>query len=79
MRIQEIRTALRAEPFRRFSLHVADGRKIRVAHREFVALNPADRSVHVIEPDGRWHILDVMLLTGLSNANGHTRPKPKRR
>lgn len=80
MRMDEIRAALKAEPFKPFYVHAADGRKFRVGHPEFVALNTPDRSIHVVEPRVGWHILDLMLLTGLSfDENGRTQSRKKKK
>ena len=52
MTIQEIRKLYDARPFRPFDIHTADGRKIRVAHPEFMATAPAARTVVVYQTDG---------------------------
>ena len=71
MTIQEIRKLYDARPFRPFDIHTADGRKIRVAHPEFMATAPAARTVVVYQTDGSFDIIDLLLVAGLRvQANG---------
>jgi len=76
MTIQEIRRLYDARPFRPFDIHTADGRKIRVAHREFMATAPAARTVVVYQADGSFDIVDLLLVSALRvQANGTARKK----
>jgi len=78
MRLQDIRELYEARPFRPFTI-MADGRRVRVEHPEFIAFNPAARSVIVIEPNGSSHRIDIMLVTDLEERpNGAARRKRKR-
>ena len=45
MNVEQIKSASEAEPFRPFTLHLADGREIPVPHREFLYLFPSGRMV----------------------------------
>lgn len=65
MTIQEIRKLYDARPFRPFVIHTADGRKICVAHPEFMATAPAARTVVVYQADGSFDIIDLLLVAGL--------------
>jgi hypothetical protein len=65
MKISEIRNLLDAEPFRPFTIRVADGGRIRVVHPDFVALAPSGREMSVYHPDGDHQIIDVPLATRL--------------
>ena len=65
MKIEKIREALHAQPFRPFWVHLADGGRLRVEHEDFVALDPAGREMIVYQPDSSHHIVDVMLVTRL--------------
>ncbi len=74
MTIEKLRAVYEAQPFRPFNIHVADGRKIHVASREFFMTTPGGRTVVVCEPDDTMHILDLLLITDLeipATANGH--------
>lgn len=79
MKIERIREALHAKPFRRFEIHLADGGRIPVEHEDFVALEPAGREFSVYLPDGTHQIMDVMLVTRLelTPRNG-VHPRKKR-
>ena len=78
MKIEKIREALRAQPFRRFKIHLADGGRIPVDHEDFVALEPSGRELIVYLPDDSHHIVDVMLITRLEvKARNGTHPKKR--
>ncbi len=79
MTVQEIRKLYEARPFRPFSIHMADGHYVRVAHPEFMATAPAARTVVVYQSDGSFDIVDLLLVTALSvQANGAARKKHHR-
>ena len=81
MTIDQIRRLYEAQPFRPFVLHLADGREIPVAHREFMASAPSGRTVIVFQPDDTFNIVDLLLVTDLEvrPANGHKRSGRGRR
>jgi hypothetical protein len=71
MTIDKIKELYHAEPFYPFDLHLADGRSIRVAHREFLASAPSGRTVVVFQPDDRMNIVDLLLVTDVEvHVNG---------
>jgi len=70
MTVEQIRQVIRAEPFKPFSLCVADGRQIRVEHPEFLALFPTGRAVVVTQPEDSYDILDLLLVTGVRVEDG---------
>ncbi|HET6878996.1 MAG TPA: hypothetical protein VFI31_02505 [Pirellulales bacterium] len=82
MTIQQLRAVYDAQPFRPFNLHVADGRSIRVQHRDFMMTVPRGRTIVVAEPDGRLHILDLLMVTEVellaapNNGSGKRRRGP---
>lgn len=65
MKIEKIREALHAEPFRPFWIHLADGGRLPVQHEDFVAIEPAGREIIVYQPDNSHQIVDVLLITRL--------------
>ena len=65
MTIEQLQAVYNAQPFRPFALHLADGRSIPVAHRDFMMTVPRGRTIVVAEPDGRLHILDLLLITDI--------------
>jgi hypothetical protein len=65
MTIEAIRKLYDSQPFTPFVIHLADGRRFPVEHREFMALGPRGRTVIVYLADESFHILNVMLVTGV--------------
>ena len=59
-----------AAPFRPFIMHLADGRRIPVRHREFMATAPSGRTLVVYQPDDSFNIIDLLLVTDLEVKNG---------
>jgi hypothetical protein len=73
MRVEEIREAQRAEPFRPFVLHLADGRQFVVDHPEFILLSRNNRTVVVDDVEGNIELIDSMLVTSLTIPAGLAR------
>jgi hypothetical protein len=65
MTIEQVRAAYQAQPFRPFTIHLADGRNIEVLSREFIMAVPSGRTVIVCQPDDTTHIIDLLLVTDL--------------
>jgi len=63
MTIDGLREVYDAQPFRPFMIHLADGRKIPVYHREFIANAPNGRTIVVFQPDDKMNIIDLLLVT----------------
>jgi hypothetical protein len=76
---QEFRSVFEAQPFRAFTVYLADGRAVAIPHQEYALLSPTGRTLIVYQDDGSFHVLDLMLATGVQ-VNG-TRPKksPKKK
>lgn len=76
MHIDELRKAQRAEPFKVFTLNLADGRKFRIPHPEFLALPPEGRrsAIVFLPGDEGFEIIDPTLVTSLS-VSGRKPPK----
>lgn len=74
MTIDKLRQALATEPFRPFTILVADGREYRVPSREFITIAPkAERTFVVAHGEEEYTILDLLLVSGLEFGNGHSR------
>jgi hypothetical protein len=76
MTIERIQEFYNVQPFRPFVIHLADGRNIEVAHRDFIMRAPNGRTVAVMEPDNSMHVIDLLLVTDLecaSATNGRRR------
>jgi hypothetical protein len=65
MTIEQIRDACEAQPFRLFTIHLADGRTIPVVHRDFIARAPSGRTIDVYQEGDRMNIIDLPLVTDL--------------
>jgi hypothetical protein len=74
MTIEQFRATLRQEPFRPFVIRMADGRSFNVTHRDFVAQSQSGRTVIVAQPDDRYSVLNLLLMSKLevAAANGHS-------
>lgn len=76
MTIEQVKQLYNAAPFKPFIIHLADGRRIPVKHREFMATAPSGRTIVVYQPDDSFNIIDLLLVTSLEVKNGTV---PKRR
>ena len=64
MRIETIREAIQAQPFKPFTLHLPGGRNAHVPTGDFVSIHPTTgRTVVVHTEAGGSRILDVGLVT----------------
>ena len=65
MTSDQLRLAHKAQPFVPFRVNLADGRSIPVLHPEYLAWNPAGRTVIIIQPDDSCQHIDLLLVTSL--------------
>ena len=63
MTVERLREVHRAEPFRPFTLHLADGGRVRVSHPESLAYSPTGRTVVVVTPDDTTQFIDLLLVS----------------
>ena len=73
MTVEQLRAAYNSQPFRPFTMHLADGREVPVVSREFIMTVPSGRTVVVCQPDDTLNIVDLLLVTDLemkSTSNG---------
>ena len=78
MTAQEFRGVFNAQPFRPFTVHLADGRAVAVPHQEYALLSPTGRTLIVYEDDDSFQVLDLMLATGVQ-VNGKRFKKVKKK
>jgi len=66
---------------RPFVIHLADGREVRVNHREFIMTVPSGRTIVVVQPDDTLNIIDLLLATNLEikPAGNRSGKRPKDR
>lgn len=65
MTVEQLIKCLHAQPFRRFRLHLADGRALAVDHPDFIARSPTGRTATVYGKDDAAEIVDLYLVTSL--------------
>lgn len=70
MTIEQLRAVYRARPFPPFTLHLADGEKLRVPHADFLSHSPRGRTLIVYAEDDSFSIVDLLLVTRLEVHNG---------
>ena len=63
MNIAVLRELHEARPFVPFTLTLADGRKRRVIHNEFLYFFPSGRAAMVTHRDDRFTLIDLLLVT----------------
>ena len=63
MTTEQFRSTLRQQPFRPFTIRMADGRTFDVPHPDFVAQSPSGRTVIVVQTDESYSVLDLLLMT----------------
>ena len=63
MTIEQFKSALHANPFRPFTIHMADGRVFLVKHRDFVSRSPSGRTIVVHSDDDSFSVLDLLLMS----------------
>jgi len=68
----------RAEPFRPFRIHLADGRNLDVAHPEFLAYTPKGRTAIVMRLDETYEVIDLLLVTSLEVIDAKPRRQRRR-
>jgi phosphoribulokinase len=77
MTTDELRRALRNQPFRPFTLRTASGRQYTVSHPEFVALSRGGRTIAVFSTEeNAFEILDLLLVESIrygTNGTGRRR------
>jgi hypothetical protein len=77
MTIEQIRTLHQAAPFKAFTIHLGDGRKIEVPRRDFLTHSPSGRTIIVYHEDETFSIIDLLLVTELKVNDGAAR-RPKK-
>ena len=65
MQHEEIRKLLRARPFVPFTVHLPEGRSVRVTNSEFALIGPQGRTMFVYDtdPDAPFNLFEVLLIT----------------
>jgi hypothetical protein len=78
MTIDQLRRAVKAEPFKPFCVSLTDGRRFRVKHSEFILIPPgASRTFVVAESGEDYSIIDMLLVTSIDFGNGARTPRKR--
>lgn len=71
MTIDQLRKAVKAEPFKPFTVSLSDGRRLFVPHPEFVWVPPkASRTFNVAGEGEDQSIIDLLHVTSIDFGNG---------
>jgi hypothetical protein len=65
MTTEQFRAALHQQPFRPFTIRMADGRAVPVVDPDFIALSPTGRTVIVFHHREDYSVLDLLLMSEL--------------
>jgi hypothetical protein len=66
MNIDQLQTARKAEPFRPFKIHMADGRTFDIPHRDYLSTTLGGRTAIVYYGQDGMSIVDTLLMTEIS-------------
>jgi hypothetical protein len=66
MTAEQLRAMREANPFRPFTIYLADGRSLAVPHRDFVSQSPGGRTLIVYQSDEAFSVVDLYLVTELA-------------
>ena len=79
MTIEQLDALHQSRPFRPFTIHLADGTKHRVVSPEFLSRTPSGRTIVVNEGSDAVIIIDLLLVTKITQVNGVQRRRRKQR
>ncbi len=77
MHIAPIRELYEARPFAPFTFTLADGRKLKVIHNEFLAFFQTARFVILTHPDATFTLIDLLMVTSVDVDPFHATRRPK--
>jgi hypothetical protein len=73
MTTEQLDAVHKAQPFKPFTLHLADGSKHSVSHPELMWRTPGGRTVYVSPGGEKVAIIDLLLVTKITHGNGARR------
>ncbi len=68
MEASKLREAANRAPFRKFTVNLADGRRVVVEHRAFISISPEGRSCVVWDENDSMELIDVRLIQSVTVA-----------
>jgi hypothetical protein len=78
MTVEQMKRAHEARPFRPFTVHLADGRSLRVRHPELLAFSVSGRTISVAAPDDAFEIVDLLLVVSIDFSRKGSNGRPAR-
>ncbi len=69
MTIDGLKHWLDAKPFKRFTMRLTDGRRVRVHHPELLARSPSGRTVLVYSTGDFFEMVDLLHVVSITPAN----------
>ena len=79
MTTEQLDAVHKAQPFRPFTLHLADGTKHQVSHPELIWRTQGGRTVFVNLGGEKVAIIDLLLVTKITQGNGTRRRRRRER
>ena len=80
MTMEQLRGAMRAQPFKPFAICLTDGRQLLVPHPECVMVPPEASRTFVVAAQGEdYRIIDLLLVTSLDFGDGRRSNGRRRR
>jgi hypothetical protein len=70
MTIEQLDAVQKAQSFKPYTIHLADGTSHDVRHPEFLWRTPGGRTVVIAKGDEEMAILDLLLVTKITIGNG---------
>jgi len=77
MTVEQLIQIQRAQPFRAYRIHLADGRHLDVEYPDFLARSPSGRTAIVYKSDETFEVIDLLLVSSLEVLNGQKASKKK--
>jgi hypothetical protein len=75
MTVEQLDSVAKAQPFKPFTLYLADGTKHTVNHPELIWRNPSGRTIVISLGGDKLAIIDLLLVTRITHGNGARRRK----
>lgn len=66
MEASKLREAANRAPLRKFTINLADGRRVAVEHRDFISISPEGRSCIVWDENDGMELIDVRLIQSVA-------------
>ena len=76
MNPEALRVALRAQPFKPFTITLVDGRSFEIRHPELVIVSPKGRQAIIVNEDESWSVLEPLLILSLDHPAPDTKNGP---